>query len=101
MLSELIARLCTKPCVGVTSYAELLAHASGALACDVALLDINLGAGEPSGVDAYLWLMENGFRGRIYFFTGYTSTRPLPKAVANVEVLNKPVSRKTLARILG
>ena len=46
------------------------------LACDVALLDVNLGAGKPSGVDAYHWLRRSGYKGRICFLTGHARSHP-------------------------
>ena len=59
----------------------------------VAILDINLGPNVPDGVDAFNWLMDHGFQGKILFFTGHARTNPLvAQAVRNgVEILEKPV----------
>jgi len=100
-LLELTADLletCGVESVGVASLAELRARASEALACDLALLDVNLGAGEPSGVDVFRWLRERGFAGRIVFLTGHARLQPLVAQAAahGVEILDKPIAPATL-----
>ncbi|HMF03126.1 MAG TPA: response regulator [Terriglobia bacterium] len=42
-----------------------------------AVLDINLGPGDPTGIDAYHWLRSRGFSGRVIFLTGHATSHPL------------------------
>jgi hypothetical protein len=58
-----------------------------------AVLDINLGPGEPTGVDAYHWLRSRGFSGRIIFLTGHAASHPLvreARLIGDAVVLEKP-----------
>ncbi len=72
---------------------SLQSRKQDALSCEVAILDIDLGANEPSGVDAYLWLRDEGFKGRIYFLTGHGRSNPLVKQAVGLgaTLLTKPV----------
>jgi DNA-binding response OmpR family regulator len=90
-------------CTGVGSLNEmqnLLAH--GRLPFDLAILDVNLGAGQPSGVDAYRWLRERSFSGEIVFLTGHGRSAPrVAEAYAlGVKVLEKPVAIDDLVKLL-
>src|SRR5262249_22772584 len=68
---------CGKRCLAVGSLAELVDHRAAALACELAIVDVNLGAAKPSGIDAYEWLRGEGFDGRIVFLTGHAPSHPL------------------------
>jgi len=70
------------------SLEELKGLGPAILAADVAVLDINLGAGQPSGIDAYDWLVSQNFAGRLLFLTGHAHSHPL---VARAERLNRAV----------
>ncbi|MGZ3458555.1 MAG: response regulator [Archangium sp.] len=75
-----------------------------ALGCGLALLDINLGAGVPSGLDAYHWLKDNGFAGRTVFLTGHARSHPLVREaleLTHVQVLSKPIASKALLELVG
>jgi hypothetical protein len=80
-LRELVVELVTvvlhRRCVGVGSYDELVGLGEDALRCSVAILDINLGSNRRSGIDAYTWLRDQEYTGRIVFLTGHASTHPL------------------------
>jgi DNA-binding response OmpR family regulator len=91
-------------CTGVGSVDEMKTLAKdGHLAFDLAILDVNLGPGRPSGVDAYRWLREQSFPGQIFFLTGHACSYPgVAEAHANgVRVLQKPVSVEDLLGLLG
>ncbi|HLK90844.1 MAG TPA: response regulator [Polyangia bacterium] len=92
-------------CVSARSLADLKALASEVLTADVAVLDINLGSGEPSGIDAYEWLTSQGFAGRILFLTGHAHAHPLvarAEQLRHAAVLDKPLDGRVLIeRILG
>jgi ActR/RegA family two-component response regulator len=76
------------------SLQELMDNSETVLKSRVAFLDINLGAGQPNGLDAYEWLRQNNFQGRIYFLTGHAMSHPLvakASQLESVEVLSKPM----------
>ncbi len=69
------------------------------LAADVAVLDINLGSGQPSGIDAYDWLMSENFGGRLLFLTGHAHAHPLvarAERLRRATVLDKPLDGQVL-----
>ena len=49
---ELVTIVLERRCVGVGSYKQLVALGNEVLACTAAILDINLGPSQPSGIDA-------------------------------------------------
>lgn len=88
-LLEILAELLRERncrCLLARSLQELKALGPAVLAADVAVLDINLGAGQPSGIDAYDWLVSQSFAGRLLFLTGHAHAHPL---VARAERLNR------------
>jgi DNA-binding response OmpR family regulator len=93
-----------RDCLPARTVGELRAHAAEALDCELAILDINLGKGEPSGIDAYRWLREQRFGGRIVFLTGHGQAHPLVVAarqLGDVEVLSKPLSAAQLRALVA
>jgi len=91
---ELTTVVLERRCVGVGSYNELVALGDEVLACDAAILDINLGPDQPSGIDAYEWLRHQGYPGRIVFLTGHASTHPLvieATRIGDAEIFPKPI----------
>ena len=91
---ELVTVILERRCVGVGSYQEVVALGNGVLACAAAILDINLGPGQPSGIDAYQWLRNNGYTGRIVFLTGHASSHPLvveAMRIGDAEIFSKPI----------
>lgn len=70
---------------------------------DLAILDINLGDAQPSGVDAYRWLRQHGFAGRIAFLTGHARSHPLvAEAIrtGDATVYDKPIGVDVLYGLL-
>ena len=99
----LVTVVLERRCIGLGSYAELVALGDGVLACSVAILDINLGANRPSGIDAYTWLRQTGYTGRIVFLTGHASTHPLvveAHRIGDVEIFAKPIDGDRLQSIV-
>jgi DNA-binding NtrC family response regulator len=85
------------------SVAELSDLDGRALECGLALLDINLGAGAPSGLDALAWLRRNEFPGVVCFLTGHArGFPPVDQAyrMGDVRVLTKPLSVDHLKSLL-
>jgi FixJ family two-component response regulator len=90
-------------CFTARSLDEVQQNSQCALACDVALLDINLGANRPSGIDAHRWLSEHGFRGRTVLITGHAGSHPLvaeAQKLAGLQILRKPFSVADLRRVV-
>ena len=90
-------------CVAVHSLEELVLRSEDALGCALALLDVNLGPGEPSGLDALDWLRAKSFGGRTVFLTGHARGHPrlrLEVETAGLSVLEKPVDAATLLSLV-
>jgi FixJ family two-component response regulator len=91
-------------CLALGSYSEMLARRDEVLSCALAILDVNLGAGVPSGVDAYRWLRQQGFLGAIVFLTGHAGSHPLvaeAHRIGDAFVVPKPASMATLESVLS
>jgi FixJ family two-component response regulator len=103
LVVELVTVVLKRRCVGVGSYEELVALGEEALGCRVAILDINLGPNRRSGIDAFTWLRDNGYTGRIVFLTGHASTHPLvveAKRIGDAEIFSKPIEPERLRSIV-
>ncbi|MFO7567443.1 MAG: response regulator [Enhygromyxa sp.] len=104
LLCEAVTSLAGGECLSLRSFEDLVAHQAEALDCDLAILDVNLGAGAPTGLDALDWLRTHGFEGRVVFLTGHARTHPLVESArrtAGVPVLEKPVSLDTILSLLS
>lgn len=90
------------PCGSFASYDEMVARKDIALNTKVAVLDINLGNCR-TGIDAYQWLKDHRYRGRILFFTGHARNHPdlIEASRLGFQVLEKPVSTKVLLDTLS
>ena len=103
LVVELVRAVLKHRCVGVGSYEELVALGEEALGCSIAILDINLGPNQPSGIDAYAWLSDKGYTGRIVFLTGHASAHPLvveAQRIGNAEIFSKPIEPDRLRSII-
>jgi ActR/RegA family two-component response regulator len=103
-LSELIDVVCSRECMRARSMVELVAARESALASSLAILDVNLGPGKPSGLDAYRWLRSQGYRGRIVFLTGHARSHPLVEEAYRLDdarVLSKPLDADELVELVG
>jgi FixJ family two-component response regulator len=84
------------------SVEDMQAARERVLASSLAILDVNLGRGLATGLDAFAWLRANRYRGRIVFLTGHAKTHPLVLRAADmpgVEVLEKPVAFDQVAAL--
>lgn len=91
-------------CLTFGSLEELGQQRERVLASRVALLDVNLGPGQPSGLDAYVWLKAQGYTGRVVFLTGFSERHPIISSIrrmGDAYVLMKPVSSSQLATLLN
>ena len=103
ILCELLSLSGADACVSAGSVEEVRRQHAEALGCGLALLDINLGAGVPSGLDAYRWLKDKGFAGRTVFLTGHARSHPLVRQaleLTHVQVLSKPIESKVLLALV-
>jgi DNA-binding response OmpR family regulator len=107
-LLEILAELLQERgcrCLLARSFDELKALGPDVLSADVAVLDINLGSGQPSGIDAYDWLVSQSFAGRLLFLTGHAHAHPLvarAERLRRATVLDKPLDGQVLLdRIIG
>jgi FixJ family two-component response regulator len=92
-------------CVCVTSMSAVLERAADALRTGLAIIDVNLGPGEPSGVEIYRWLKGKNYRGKIVFLSGHAMTDPQVEEAAKisgVDFFQKPLGFDQIeALILG
>jgi FixJ family two-component response regulator len=102
-LSDIMQLMCDADCLVFPDVASLERAGESALSCEVAIIDVNLGAGKPNGVDAYRWLVSHGFTGRIVFLTGHAGASTLVKEAIDsgtAAFVQKPASIRTLCRFL-
>lgn len=88
----------------VQSFAQLAEMEAVIQSFDVIFLDVNLGGGEPTGLDAFDWLEERGFGNKVVFFTGHANAYPEVKTAIrrpNVFVLEKPATIAQIENMIG
>jgi DNA-binding response OmpR family regulator len=103
LLCDLLVLSGAKACVSAGSVEAMVRQKDQVLGCELALLDVNLGSGTQSGLDAYHWLRENGFGGRIVFLTGHARSHPLVRKayeLSQARILSKPVDVKVLMALV-
>jgi DNA-binding response OmpR family regulator len=102
VMSELLRDAGAEACVAATSLSEVQRRGAEVLDFDLAIVDVNLGSGKPSGVDVCRWLREEGFGGRTVFLTGHAQSHPLvveAARTAGAQVFAKPMRAEDLVRI--
>jgi FixJ family two-component response regulator len=92
-------------CICVPSMSAVLETPAQVLRTDLAILDVNLGPGEPSGVEIYRWLKGQNYHGKIVFLSGHARTDPQVEEAArisDVDFFQKPLGFGQIeALILG
>src|SRR5262245_24527111 len=104
MLALAVSALCGCEAVQARSYGDLIRAGDRALGCSVALLDVNLGPQQPSGLDAYQWLRQHQYRGRVYFLTGHARSHPLVAqtvAMGEAQLVEKPIGADVLCALVA
>lgn len=102
-VAELVEATTDRKVWKARSVAELMTLGARALTCELAILDVNLGANAPSGLDALTWLIECNFKGRAFFLTGHAASLQLvqdARISTKVPVLSKPISGDDLLALL-
>ena len=101
---DLIKRSTGRECLALRTLNELREQRAAVLRCTLGILDVNLGQGQLSGLDAFAWLRAERFSGRIAFLTGHAATHPLverARQMGEAVVLPKPLQMKQLLEILS
>lgn len=104
VMQEILRGAGVRHVVAASSLAEVKARRDEALACELAILDINLGFGEPSGVNVYEWLEHEGFAGNIIFLTGHASNDPRVQEAARLAgsvIASKPITAAAVRDMIG
>jgi DNA-binding NtrC family response regulator len=103
-MEEVLHHLGVRRLIEAGSLRDVEALREEALACQLALVDINLGYGEPTGIDVFEWFKREGFAGRVVFLTGHGSQDPRVQRAANLtgsQIVSKPLSAGELADMIG
>jgi DNA-binding NtrC family response regulator len=101
--STLIQLKTGRTCLALATLDEVRTHREAVLASALAILDINLGEDQPSGLDAYGWLLAESYRGKVVFLTGHAKSHPLVEAavrMGKVQVFAKPLSAEQLVELV-
>lgn len=100
VLKETLITLCKiDNVITATSLSALQEQKEKVLTCDLAILDVNLGADSPSGVAVAQWLRTNNFKGEIVFLTGHAISDPEVVAaiqMPDTKVVAKPIGLSKL-----
>jgi DNA-binding response OmpR family regulator len=102
-VSDVLATAGVRRRVLAASLLEVQRQGDAALHSQLAILDVNLGEAQPTGVDVSRWLRDNGFGGAIVFLTGHAATDPRVVAAANVpntRIVPKPCSLNGLVALV-
>jgi len=99
---NLLKRSLNLDCLGLSSMAEVLGQAAAVLASRLVILDMNLGATAPDGFAVYHWLLEQGYKGSVFFLSGQARTTPLLAAAEQLgaKVFEKPLDAAALLEII-
>jgi DNA-binding NtrC family response regulator len=101
---EILRVMTGADCVSAASVAQMMEQHEAVLCCTLAILDVNLGAGRPSGLDAFHWLRARSFSGTIAFLTGHARHHPLVAdayQIGETKVLEKPIDFDRLAAMIA
>jgi DNA-binding NtrC family response regulator len=95
LMEMTLVRAGARRVVTAGSLFEVQEQRDAVLACQLAILDINLGIDQPNGVEVHHWLGREGFVGKIVFLTGHAANDPQVKQAASVagsQIASKPLS---------
>jgi FixJ family two-component response regulator len=102
-LGNVIRVVSDKGCIAFRTLAELVSRREEVLASDMAILDINLGADEPSGLDVYGWLRQSGYTAPVVFLTGHGANHPLVVqacSMGDARVVRKPIGMDEMRAVI-
>jgi DNA-binding NtrC family response regulator len=104
VMRETLTRLGVSTVVTAGSLQDVEGDRDAALACELAFLDLNLGEGEPNGINVYEWLEHEHFAGHVVFLTGHGNNDPRVRTVAGLggsQVASKPITIAKLKTLIG
>lgn len=98
LLAALIESALDVHCFTVSSVDELKENSGIVFQTNVAILDIELGFQQPTGIDAYRWLIESNYQGHIFFLTGHGRSHPLVQEAtkSGVTIWEKPIGAEQI-----
>jgi FixJ family two-component response regulator len=99
----IVEGFCKKSCITATSVREMVELSAQVLRAELVFLDINLGSGNPSGVEGYRWLRKQKYPGRVIFFTGHAHSHPQVQEalrLGDADVVQKPVPVGALMKLI-
>lgn len=102
VLSEVTKSELGEEVLSFKSFDELVKHRTEVLQTKMAILDINLGSDQPTGVQAFHWLKSQGYTGKICFLTGHGKTHPMVQAASEsgAEIWKKPMYANALCEAI-
>jgi DNA-binding NtrC family response regulator len=103
-MAEIISLQTKRRTLTATSFADLQNLGDKIHTSNIAFIDVNLGLDQPNGIVAAKWLREQGFKGRMYFFTGHAGNHPLvleASTLTGVDIVHKPIDLKNLFALLN
>lgn len=104
VMQEILRGSGVRSIVSAGSLRDVQAQREEALRCQLAILDINLGIGQPSGVSVYEWLEREGFTGDIVFLTGHASNDSRVQEAAKLTgsvIASKPITVAAIRNLIG
>ena len=103
LMKEFLQEISQSEIKSCHSFEDFMLVTNETIDFDLAILDVNLGIGKKTGIDAYQWLIEHNFKGRFLFFSGHAGSYPILadlKKRPHVKLLEKPVSLEELEKVL-
>ena len=104
VMETMLRRLGVQHVIGAGSLHEVKERIGPALGCQLAIIDINLGHGQPTGVHVHEWLHAQGFVGDTVFLTGHATNDPRVREAATIagsRIASKPLSVAELRELIG
>lgn len=102
VLSEVTKSELGEEALGFSCFDHLVARRNEVLKTKMAILDINLGADQASGVEVFHWLKDQGYAGKICFLTGHGKSHPMVQAACEIgaEIWTKPMYANALCEAI-
>lgn len=103
LLVEVTKTVLGEDALGLSQFEDLVVHREEVLQTKMTILDINLGLNKKSGVDAFHWLKNQGYKGKICFLTGHGKAHPMVQAAqdSGVEIWTKPMDPVAFCEAIG
>ncbi len=106
-LCQIIELMCQSlpgvECICVGSMSAVLKRAEQVERTSLAILDVNLGSGEPSGIEVCRWLKGHNYRGRIVFLSGHARMDPRvgeAGGISGIDFFQKPMGFDQIEALL-